>query len=193
MADRHNAKASTNGGKDAAQGRMPSQQKSPQLSKSPSAGPFCSHTSAGQPQQRTPDGIPQLQMGMQMQHSDASDQEQYVDGTQPQHQQRAQHAQNAQQPAYRGQQEQQATWLAAAPQQSHWGGGVRQMDATLKHQQGAAQYSPAPSIPEQLPQPAPAQMMAAAACATEPLVSHPRYRKLANLNKCAPVSMGCTF
>ena len=68
-----------------------------------------------------------------------------------------------------------------------------QLDATLEQQQGAAQYWPAPPMHEQLPQPAPAQMLVAAATATEPLVSHPRYRKLADLNKCAPSSLSAAF
>lgn len=162
---------------------------SPQLSLPvPPSGAFFVPTPPGLPGRHPTETQPQTQ------RSDASDQERYSPGgAQPQHSPQLQHPQQyTQQPAYQqhAQQEQLSLWPAASPQLPHWGGGAMQLDASLQHQQGGAQYWQAPANQQQMPQPPAAQMLAEAACATEPLVSHPRYRKLANLNKCAPQTRG---
>ena len=156
----------------ARQGRVFSHQTSPQQSVQPSsfAGSFYSPVPMQQSLQVPSGAHPPLQVPAQSQHLDASDHEQFSDRSQhTQHMQHMQQLQPPQQRASHGQQEQPDSCTAAAP------GG-----------RSTAQYLPAPPMQEQLPQAGAAQMQCAAACVTEPLQSHPRYRKLANLNKCTP-------
>ena len=138
----------------------------------------------------------QQQRSQHPQYSNGSEHDVYSEGFTPHHspQYPIVYSQFQTPPAQQGHQQLHATRLAASRQQQplHCNSDLPPQSPFMnpaiqrQWQYGERQNpAPAPKGPAPAPQPAAAQMLVHQQTATEPLVAHPRYCKLADLNKCA--------